>query len=465
MARITLINPKSADMDWGAGRLPRSMEEAQLRHSLTQISAVLKRAGHDVRLLDLRVLSGWEEFEARVLEQEPDFACVTAHTCEAETALECVARLKALLPRTVTVAGGIHFTMFPTEALGGGVDFVIRGEGEISLPELIQQPHANSQVLWGTPPELDSLPFEDRKLYPDYRRRIHFPVWDLPTPIVDLLTGRGCPWQCRFCCGPGEQNLFTRPSEHRPEERRPFLRRRSVDHVMAELAELHGDCRLGGIIFHDDQFLIQQEWTEEFCRRMVTVGYPRSGVRWWAACRSDMICRFPEQVRRMKSAGLKIISIGFESFSDPLLQWMQKGSSAATHMQAAEICRDIGIDLYANVMFGLPRSDGEWRWEDDLATFEALDKINPKYFSPSYFSPIPGSWFFEWAQQKGLMTGSEGRRNPDGNRIRGVDYARIGQLLVLYQRRFAHPRYDRLRRYGYRARMLLERLTRGTASR
>jgi len=354
--------------------------------------------------------------------------------------------------------------MFPNQALGAGVDFVIQGEGEISLPELIQRPQREPRAFWGAPPELDSLPFEDRRLYPDYRRRIHFPVWDLPTPIVDLLTGRGCPWQCRFCCGPGEQNLYTRPSNRPPEARTPFLRRRSVDHVMAELAELDRDYRFGGIIFHDDQFLIQRDWTEEFCQRMVAAGYPHRGVRWWAACRSDMICRFPEQVRRMKQAGFKIVSIGFESFSDPLLQWMQKGSSSAIHMQAAEICREYGIDLYANVMFGLPREDGRWRWEDDLATFEAIDKINPKYFSPSYFSPIQGSWFFEWAQQRDLMLEQNGRRNPDGSRIKGVDYRQLDQLLGRYQSRFARSWYDRLRRYRYRARMLPEMLTRGTAS-
>jgi radical SAM superfamily enzyme YgiQ (UPF0313 family) len=244
----------------------------------------------------------------------------------------------------------------------------------------------------------------------------------------------------------------------------PFLRRRSVDHVMAELHQLDRDHRFGGIIFHDDQFLIEKDWTEEFCRRMVAAGYPARGVHWWAACRSDMICRFPEQVRLMKEAGLRIISIGFESFSDPLLEWMQKGCNTATHMQAAKLCRDYGIDIYANVMFGLPRSDGRWRWEDDLMTFQAVDEIEPKYFSPSYFSPIQGSWLFEWAQQHGLMMGEHGRRNPGASRISGVDYQRLDGVLGRYSSRFGRPWYDRLRHYRYRVGTMLGRLTAGTTS-
>ena len=459
MSRITLVNPKGDDTPWAGPRLPLNMEDAQPRHSLTQLSAVLKHAGHTVSLLDLRYLSGWPEFVECLLQQQPDWACITAHTFEAETALECGRRIKAERPACRVIMGGIHFSMFPEEAMEDrAADYVIQGEGEVSLPRLIACPELSSRVQWGVPPDLDSLPFEDRKLYSDYKVRIQFPVWDLRTPILDMITGRGCPWQCRFCCGPGEQNLYTKPSHREDGSRLPNLRRRSVDHVMRELAALDKEYGIGGLIFHDDQFLIRREWTEQFCEEMIAAGYPARGVGWWAACRSDMICRFPEQIRHMRDAGLRIMSIGFESFSDPLLKWMQKGTESATHLEAARICEDLGIDIFANVMFGLPREDGGWLKEDDLESLDAIEKIQPKYFSPSYFSPTPGSWFFEWAQKQDLMIQPSGRRDPNGARMKGVDYAWLDQRVERLSERLARPwyhwsriQYYRLKAAGMRA--------------
>src|SRR5437879_2633544 len=116
MTRVALVNPQLATSGWGRGLRPHTMDDALPRHSLTALSAPLKAAGHEVSLLDVRVLSGWEEYEHLLGVQRPDFVCVTAHTAECDAALEALTRARRVLPAARTVVGGIHFTMYPEVA-------------------------------------------------------------------------------------------------------------------------------------------------------------------------------------------------------------------------------------------------------------------------------------------------------------------------------------------------------------
>jgi len=437
--KIVLVNPQLVSSGWNRGLRPQHMDDALPRHSLTYLSAALKRAGYTVTLADLRLLPDWNAYDDMLKREAPDVVCVTAHTSEQEAALTCLARAKRACPGCMTVAGGIHFTMFPHDALEDGhADYVLMGEGEISLPKLMENPNAFERAFWGETPDLDDLPFEDRELYPDYAQRVRFPLWDLPVPVVDLLTKRGCPWNCRFCCGPGEQNLFTRPSKRHPERRVPSIRHRSVSNVIAELEELYAKYRFVGVVFHDDQFLIRKNWVEEFCRALHNAGFVARGMRWWAACRADVICQHPDAIEQMRDAGLQIMSIGFESFSDRMLEWMEKETTREQNMQAAAFCHELGLDLFANVIFGMPYSDGRWYIEDDLMSIEAIREIRPRYFSPSFFSSIPGSWFHPWAVERELLTDGDwkrqGNRSPGEAKIKGVDYERLSGLIEALQR-------------------------------
>ncbi len=441
VANVGLVNPALVSSDWGTGLAPRHMDDALPRHSLLFLSGPLRAAGHQPILLDLRLMQGWQDYERRLLAAQPDVLCVTAHTSEIDLALECCHRAKRVLPGILVVAGGIHFTMYPN--LGeedGSVDFVIRGEGEISLPKLLGDPAAHPRVFWGETPDLDAIPFEDRELYDDYRNRTEFQLWHLETPTVDLLTKRGCPWQCRFCCGPGEQNLFTRESSRRQGVRLPTFRHRSVENVLDELDELYERYEFRSVVFHDDQFVIRREWVEDFCDGLHRRGHVERGIQWWAASRSDIVCAHPDLFAAMVDAGLRILSIGFESFNDQILRWMRKGTTRAQNLEAAEICRGLGIDLFANVILGMPFSDQKWHLEHDRESMAAIEQIRPRYFSPSFFSPIPGSWFFDWAVRHDLLieddASSTGSRRPEEAKIRGVDYRRLEKMLDRYRRNY-----------------------------
>jgi hypothetical protein len=87
--------------------------------------------------------------------------------------------------------------------------------------------------------------------------------------------------------------------------------------------------------------------------------------------------RTVEQVVMLRDAGLDRIHIGLESGYDPVLRFMEKGSTAEEHIKAGCLVREAGISLSEYVMPGLGGS--RWWREHALATAEVLNQINPDY--------------------------------------------------------------------------------------
>ncbi|MFW9973007.1 MAG: cobalamin-dependent protein, partial [Candidatus Odinarchaeota archaeon] len=82
-----------------------------------------------------------------------DFLGVTAFTQDHDVALKCCKIAKEINPKIRTIAGGIHPTMFPNLFLETGyVDYVLKGEGEISFPKLLENPNSFPPEFWGATP-------------------------------------------------------------------------------------------------------------------------------------------------------------------------------------------------------------------------------------------------------------------------------------------------------------------------
>jgi anaerobic magnesium-protoporphyrin IX monomethyl ester cyclase len=438
MARIALVNPQIATSSWRAP-IMREWNDATIRHGLASLSACLKAKGHTVFLIDLRCLSGWEEYQEVLNRIKPDCVGVTAHTCEHDIALRSCELSKRVSHDIVTIAGGIQATMFPNAFLEtGSVDYVLQGEGEVSFPKWVESPHSFPAVFRGELPDLDQVPFADRTLWEDYSSRIRYPAFGrfLPVPTIDIIAQRGCPWQCKFCCGPGEQNLYTKTVGGRVF---PAVRSRSVNNVMEELSDLYDRYRFKSIVFHDDQFIIQPKWAEEFAAAMHERGFVARKVKFWCAIRADMVIRFESVVKSLRGAGLEMLSIGFESFSDRMLKWMNKGTTRVQNIEAARIARNLGLKIYSNVILGMPYADGKWYVEDDLESLAALDEfVKPEMSAMSFFTPVPGSPFYDWCEANALILsdafGMTGQRGVGTARVRGVDYDVLNTLIASRRR-------------------------------
>lgn len=381
---------------------------------LAYIGAYLKQRGYAVEIIDLRAMNDWNDFEKNVQEKNPDIIGVYWNSPNFNNALQCCSLAKKL--GKIVVAGGPHATVCPQELVATQVvDYVITGEGEISFCELIealQSGQTPSPIIQGKPvPDLDAMPFPDRDLY-DIARLTH-PVGNFP--YLDngliMLTSRGCPFNCAFC---------------QPLSRKMFgtqLRYRSVTSVLKEISYIIKKYGVRYISFQDDTFTVRKDWVLELCGAIEAA---QLRFQWSAQSRVDTFDS--ELAVSMRRAGCSCVFFGFESGSQRILDFLNKGITVEQSLQAAKLCHEHGLIIFADVMVGIPTET-----EKDLqATLALVKAIRPEIFSPTYFTPIPGCQLYEYCNEHGLMNVSsyeDFTRNPFGAKIKGINYCLVDQYV------------------------------------
>lgn len=453
--RVSLIYPGIVGK--GFDSIGQGMDSGWISHGLAILAPCATRAGHEVNLIDLRALKGWDHFRATVAERHPDVVAMTMMSVDYNPGMRCLEIVREVDSSIITMVGGPHPTIMPNElADHPNVDHVFIGEAEESFPDALNRLARGEtlpRIIPGTHPDLDSMPHADHNLFPDEWRRQGYAVTspeapfvqELPPPFVTIIAGRGCMYNCSYC-QPAERHIFGRK-----------VRRRSVASVMRELRELRDRYRFNSFMFHDDCLTEDREWVEAFCAAYVAAGFTQP---FFCQSRADIIVKNEDMVALMAKAGLRGYFIGFESGSDRVLRFIRKGTKRWHNIEAARICRRYGISIWANYMMGIPTETKE----EVLETISMLKEIDPDYYSPAFYTPHPGSDLYDYCAEHDLSlirNHDSYRRNPDEAKIKGIDYEwlswavaesqrrtwpnRVRRFVRAIWRRYAHP-YKAVRR-------------------
>ena len=428
--KVTLIYPGIAG--YGFGSLGKGMEAGWVSHGLAHLSSAAKVQGFDIDLIDLRALSGWDEFDAELRRRQPDVVALTMMSVDYNPATRAAAVVKEVLPETITVVGGPHPTIMVEEvAEFPHFDYIITREGEVTFPWLLGELRDGrapaGRALEGEMPDLDALPFPDRDLFLDEWRRYGYTlespevpfVPDLPAPFVTIIAGRGCKYNCSFC-QPAERLLFGRK-----------VRKRSPLNIVSELKLLQDRYHFTSFMFHDDCLTEDREWVLEFCDLYEAEGFTQP---FFCQSRADIIVRNEDMVQRMAEVGLTGYFIGFESGSDRVLKFLRKGTTREKNLEAARVCRRYGIKIWANHMLGLPTETRE----EVMATISMLKEIDPDWYSPAFYTPHPGSDLYDYCIENDLSlitSHDQYRRNPWDIKIKDQDPEFLRWALEESQRR------------------------------
>jgi anaerobic magnesium-protoporphyrin IX monomethyl ester cyclase len=368
------------------------------------ISSVLKQAGHRISLV---VATEEDPLEA-ARRLRPDVVGYTVYTGPHTWYLGLNQRIRAQLPGVFSVFGGPHPTFFPEMIEQPGVDGLCIGEGEYAMLDLMNalersgngvtltQPSIpnwwfklNGEVVRNplrpllTGAELDALPFPDRELlYAAHKQSRR-------TKIKPFITGRGCPYDCAFCFNKAYSDLY------QGQGRR--FRRRSVDHVIRELAEVTSRYDVRFVLFMDDTFILQNKWLEAFMARYKD----EIGLPFWCQVRANLVTE--QNAALFKDAGCASVSFGLETGNDRLRNAvLNRNMSRQEILGAAETLRRHGIPLMTNNMLGLPTGT----LQNDFETLELNIQCRPAYANVFLFQPYPKTALGEWAYQQGWMMGS-----------------------------------------------------------
>ena len=206
------------------------------------LSAVLKKAGHHTLLLHLEKEVSQKWLLAQVEQFSPDLIAISTTTNQFPYARKYAGWIKAAHHAAPIIYGGIHPTLQPEEVISDpATDVVCIGEGEYPLLELVGRLESGKDILdvpglWvkrdgqiyrnPRPPllqDLDQLPLPDREVFdfPLILRR-----W---SGVADVISGRGCPYNCAYCCSPSLRKLFAGLGK--------FVRRHSVAWVLGRYSK------------------------------------------------------------------------------------------------------------------------------------------------------------------------------------------------------------------------------------
>jgi len=396
-------------------------------HGLGIISAVLKREGHFVEYLDCRQLTGWDSFEHSIETTDFEIALISIATVDFDHSREIARIIKGHKPGARIMVGGPHPTLMTGQtAEVTEFDYIFTHEVELTLPRiLLSYPNIPRITKGEMPLDLDAIPFVDRLLAPQGETP-HYK--GLQRPYFSVTASRGCLYKCTFC-QPAEREVFGNK-----------VRKRSVDNLLDELEYLVNDFGMKSFMIHDDCFTQYYSWVQEFCMKKKKRGLNQPFV---CQSRSDIICKRPDLMQMLVDAGLKWVLIGFESGSDRILQFIEKGATVEQNLQAGRICKKLGIKIFANYMFGLPTETEE----EMRQTVTMMRTIRPDIYSPAVFTPAPGSDLYTYCLEHdlNLIDSPEGyRRDADsGAKIKGVNYGFVKMMVAASKRKSMKERIEK----------------------
>lgn len=378
-------------------------------HGAGMTYAAAKQSNCDVSFLDMKTLSNDSELASAI--KGYDLIAFGLKSSYYSIAMKLIKLAKA--QGSQVLVGGYHATAAPNELIENpDIDYIFQGESEITFPKFLKDRSMFKRTIIGEKPQnLDNLPFIDHSIYREpLENCLGWWYGGKLSKMTTVMAARGCPYKCAFC-QPLENNHFGKK-----------LRRRSVDSLITELKQLKERFNPDCLMIHDDTFLIQPKWIEEFIDR-----YPEINLPFWASGRADGICEHPDLVHKLVKVGWDLISVGFESGSQRILDKIEKETTVEQNLEAAKIIRSAGAKIYANYMIGLP-----WETKEDIQlTARMADTINAEMPSWAFFTPYPGCKLGEECISQGLslLDRSHYDRCPYGQKVKNVDYSYVNAVL------------------------------------
>jgi anaerobic magnesium-protoporphyrin IX monomethyl ester cyclase len=338
------------------------------------IAGALRAAGYQVDYYDAMSLwHKWPEIEARIRAFNPDVVATTSFTASVAHALELTALAKKINPQVVTVHGNVHATFCFEEMLQAEhdtVDFIVRGEGEVTLVSLLDCLNAG-----GDPAAVPGLAFyregavvvtpkapyiQDLDALPLAWDLVEWPIYSYRAKnnarLAIVSSSRGCKEKCSFC----SQQLFWSQS----------WRARSPENFVAELELLRDSYGVEVAMLADE---IPTFDRERWVRILDLMIERKVGVKLLMETRVDDILRDEDIMDRYREAGVEHIYVGVEAGDQATLDLFNKNTKVGQSKAAIDIINNADIVSETSFVLGMPDDTPE----SIAATVELAKHYNP----------------------------------------------------------------------------------------
>ncbi|MFC1841264.1 B12-binding domain-containing radical SAM protein [Thermodesulfobacteriota bacterium] len=417
--KITLIAPPW----YSVGNIPYLSANLGLGY----IASYLETYGHKVQIIDAlaegldnsfevwsygrKIVQTGLSYEEIVQRIDPDTEIIgitCPFTMFAQIVKDLAHIIKRSFPHINIVLGGVYPSTMPEHALTEDVDYVVQGEGEIPLLQLLDgiDPHhikglvfrgKNHIINNGSSQEiadLDQIPFPARHLLPMDKYLLFSSRGTTNQRTVNIITSRGCPFNCDFC------------SVH------PIFghnwRFRSPGNVLEEIRLLITDYDITHIEFEDDNLTLNKDRARIIFHGLAMLSKDLKKDITWAANNGVRVDRLDRDLLvKMKNSGCVGLGLGVESGDPVTLNKMNKKiDSLDKVLEIAEICKELKLPTTAFMIVGHPAETEEGFYRS-LDFFMKLKILGVSNFPVHIIKAYPGTNLYEDCREKGYLVHSE----------------------------------------------------------
>jgi anaerobic magnesium-protoporphyrin IX monomethyl ester cyclase len=419
---------------------PKQWETKQPYPPLGTIYAasVMREAGYSVSLFDTALIETPEKIIPVIENQKPDYLVIYDDGFNYLTKM-CLTNMREAAFRMAEIANKNGLTVIASSSdaadhyekyISHGVDFIVIGEGEITLKELITKIDSgeknfrdvaglafkeNNEIIRTSPrqiiKELDSFPM---------------PAWDLVDISsykkiwmenhgyfsLNIATTRGCPFKCNWCAKPIYGNRYNT---------------RSPQKVAEEIAFLLNKYQPQHFWMCDDIFGLKPGWVQEFRNVVKSISLK---FKFKIQSRVDLLLQ-EDTIAALAESGVETVWVGAESGSQKILDAMDKGTTIEQIYEATKILKRNGIRPAFFLQFGYLGEDKA----DIEKTIQMVLDLMPEEIGISVSYPLPGTTFYdkvkEQLKEKANWTDSD-------------------DLAMMYKATFSPSYYKKLHRYVHK---------------
>ena len=362
-------------------------------------ASMIREQGHTLAFFDAMLAADENEIAPLIAQHTPDVVVFfednfnyLSKMCLSRMREACY-RMAAIAKRSgaLVIAQGSDPVDHIGEYFANSIDYVIIGEGEQTLVELLDRLSGKTTTAFDNIP---GIAFQRHGVIERTARRevirdldaIPFPAWDLVdmekyrTRWIDkqgyfslnLVTTRGCPFHCNWCAKPVYGQVYNA---------------RSAASVAEEQLLLKSKYGAQHIWFADDIFGLKPGWVAQYADAIEANG---ARLPFKIQSRADLLLQ-DDTVRNLARAGCAEVWIGAESGSQRILDAMDKGITVEQIYESTRLLKQHGIAVAFFLQYGYT---GETK-EDIALTRKMVRELNPDNIGISVSYPLPGTKFYE----------------------------------------------------------------------
>ncbi len=376
------------------------------------LARMLEKEGHKVEVIDCNAEGINEEnILSKVDSSDAVGMTVYSDPIEIKNSIRISKLIKEKDKNLPLVIGGPHCTLLPTHSMRHHpADILVKGEGELVMP-LIAKALEGKKSLSSIPgicyrksnrivestsnnivEKLDNLPFPSRHLVEKYDYGYMQGSKIATGKATSILTSRGCPSTCRYC----QISAFS-----------PRYRIRSHENIAKEIKEI-ADAGYKTLIFIDDSFLASKKWAGKIMDQIIENNINLK--LWIQGARVDSADL--ELYKKMKKAGVELISFGVESGNQDILDYYTKKITLEQVRESVKLSKKMGFFVHSSFILGAPIETKQ----HILDTIKFAKSIPLDAASFYTFGYLYGSDIWKEAVRKGQITKKDFWITADSNK-------------------------------------------------